>query len=364
MKLIPKAQWGRIAKVAIKNSVKASSKLGAFEEALKGMSNLPEWKKVYKALKKSGTTFEDLGITDAKEIKALESAIRRNGNVLPEYQEAYNNALNKIFKGKADKAIQKGWVPGQSGKVPAQRFEQSFGSNTRVPEGKALVPVAKKETALVAKSTGKTGKKAAEKIVPKKAFWKRAWPYAAAAAGATALYPLLAHSDSKEEEIEGTENGDFGEYPQIVETSPQEYGPISEGNQSIETTPQQINPSIINRLQPTQQAQQNTNSSSSSQSNSDYPLQSRKDIRRMFKSKGVKDTVGLVRAVEGDAELKKAVMNRLGITSWNQTEALQKLNQLGIHGSVGGSDRKRFRVMLNRGYRNGGTLYKLVPKCY
>jgi len=42
----------------------------------------------------------------------------------------------------------------------------------------------------------------------------------------------------------------------------------------------------------------------------------------MFKSKGVKDTVGLVRAVEDDAELKKAVMNRLGITSWNQTEAL------------------------------------------
>jgi len=85
MKLIPKAHWGRIAKVAIKNSVKASSKLSAFEEALKGMSNLPEWKKVYKALKKSGITFEDLGITDAKEIKALESAIRRNGNVLPEY---------------------------------------------------------------------------------------------------------------------------------------------------------------------------------------------------------------------------------------------------------------------------------------
>ena len=84
----------------------------------------------------------------------------------------------------------------------------------------------------------------------------------------------------------------------------------------------------------------------------------------MFKSKGVKDTVGLVRAVEGDAELKKAVMNRLGITSWNQTEALQKLNQLGIHGSIGGSDRKRFRTMLNRGYCNGGTLYKLVPKCY
>ena len=83
----------------------------------------------------------------------------------------------------------------------------------------------------------------------------------------------------------------------------------------------------------------------------------------MFKSKGVKNTVDLVRAIEGDSELKKATMSRLGMTSWDQNQALQKLNQLGIHGSIGGSDRKRFRTMLNRGYRNGGTLYKLVPRC-
>jgi len=42
-------------------------------------------------------------------------------------------------------------------------------------------------------------------------------------------------------------------------------------------------------------------------------------------------------------------MNRLGMSSWDSTTALNRLNYLGIKGHIGGSDRKRLRNLINKG---------------
>lgn len=67
---------------------------------------------------------------------------------------------------------------------------------------------------------------------------------------------------------------------------------------------------------------------------------------------------------------KRALMNRLGMTTWNSNEAYNRLAQIGIRGYIGGRDRKRLRNLINsgtningeiNGFKTGGKL-KLVKR--
>lgn len=55
---------------------------------------------------------------------------------------------------------------------------------------------------------------------------------------------------------------------------------------------------------------------------------------------------------------KQALMNRLGMSKWDNTTALNRLNYLGVRGHIGGSDRKRLRNLINKGTTVKGTIRK------
>lgn len=55
---------------------------------------------------------------------------------------------------------------------------------------------------------------------------------------------------------------------------------------------------------------------------------------------------------------KQALMNRLGMSKWDNTTALNRLNYLGVRGHIGGSDRKRLRNLINKGTTVEGTIRK------
>ena len=110
------------------------------------------------------------------------------------------------------------------------------------------------------------------------------------------------------------------------------------------------------------------------------PLMNRRDVRhvlrdltgRAYTSSAV-ELVNSLGMTEDTNPFKKALMNRLGVKNWNNRLVLQKLGEKGIHGTLGGKDRKRIRNLINNGTlidgsiryykKNGGTL-KLVPKKY
>ena len=67
---------------------------------------------------------------------------------------------------------------------------------------------------------------------------------------------------------------------------------------------------------------------------------------------------------------KRALMNRLGMATWNSNEAYNRLAQMGIRGYIGGRDRRRLRNLINsgtningeiNGFKTGGKL-KLVKR--
>lgn len=67
---------------------------------------------------------------------------------------------------------------------------------------------------------------------------------------------------------------------------------------------------------------------------------------------------------------KRALMNRLGMATWNSNEAYNRLAQMGIRGYIGGRDRRRIRNLINsgtningeiNGFKTGGKL-KLVKR--
>ena len=67
---------------------------------------------------------------------------------------------------------------------------------------------------------------------------------------------------------------------------------------------------------------------------------------------------------------KRALMNRLGMATWNSNEAYNRLAQMGIRGYIGGRDRRRLRNLINSGtningeineFKTGGKL-KLVKR--
>ena len=87
------------------------------------------------------------------------------------------------------------------------------------------------------------------------------------------------------------------------------------------------------------------------------PLMNRGDVRYT-----ISDVTGNSPYFSSDVELvnslantsdknmfKQALMNRLGMSSWDSTTALNRLNYLGIKGHIGGSDRKRLRNLINKG---------------
>ena len=85
------------------------------------------------------------------------------------------------------------------------------------------------------------------------------------------------------------------------------------------------------------------------------------------------NTYELVKGLENTPDsnpFKKALMNRLGMATWDSNEAYNRLAQMGIRGYIGGHDRKRIRNLINSGtningeiigHRTGGKL-KLVKR--
>lgn len=109
------------------------------------------------------------------------------------------------------------------------------------------------------------------------------------------------------------------------------------------------------------------------------PLMNRDDIRytmndisnNSFGAYGSSDVslVNNLSETDDNNMFKRALMNRLGMSKWDNDTALNRLNRLGIRGHIGGSDRRRIRDLINKGttidgqirHKKGGVL-KLIKK--
>lgn len=96
------------------------------------------------------------------------------------------------------------------------------------------------------------------------------------------------------------------------------------------------------------------------------PLMNRADVRYTISdvTKGSpygSSDVELVNSLANTPDsnmFKQALMNRLGMSKWDNTTALNRLNYLGVRGHIGGSDRKRLRNLINKGTTVEGTIRK------
>ena len=99
---------------------------------------------------------------------------------------------------------------------------------------------------------------------------------------------------------------------------------------------------------------------------SNMPLMNRSDVRYTISdvTKGSpygSSDIELVNSLANTPDsnmFKQALMNRLGMSKWDNTTALNRLNYLGVKGHIGGSDRKRLRNLINKGTTVEGTIRK------
>ena len=98
----------------------------------------------------------------------------------------------------------------------------------------------------------------------------------------------------------------------------------------------------------------------------DMPLMNRADVRYTISdvTKGSpygSSDIELVNSLANTPDsnmFKQALMNRLGMSKWDNTTALNRLNYLGVKGHIGGSDRKRLRNLINKGTTVNGKIRK------
>lgn len=99
---------------------------------------------------------------------------------------------------------------------------------------------------------------------------------------------------------------------------------------------------------------------------SNMPLMNRGDVRYTISditgsSPYFSSDIELVNGLAGAPDnnmFKQALMNRLGMDKWDSSTALNRLNFLGIKGSIGGSDRRRIRNLINNGTTVAGKIRK------
>lgn len=221
-------------------------------------------------------------------------------------------------------------------------------------------------------------------------------------AGAAALGAMLLGSgdSNNPEEISTEGTNDLGEdTPQLVnnfdhvddaDLAPTPNPAQPQQDPTLQTNPRDINtPAANTNANPASTASSNTQSTTVPQNTvvqttvpvaTPFPngyLIDRRGVRhqldRIADGAYGSNTYELVIGLENTPDnnpFKRALMNRLGMATWNSNEAYNRLAQMGIRGYIGGRDRRRLRNLINsgtningeiNGFKTGGKL-KLVKR--
>lgn len=176
-------------------------------------------------------------------------------------------------------------------------------------------------------------------------------------------------SENKSSENGSSENGTSGSQTSSTQTSSDGPAPTEFTAASQETDRRDIVPSVIQSTLSPQMTPATTAllpKVTPVARPANMPLMNRGDVRYTISdvtggSPYFSSDIELVNGLAGAPDnnmFKQALMNRLGMDKWDSSTALNRLNFLGIKGSIGGSDRRRIRNLINNGTTIAGKIRK------
>ena len=350
----------------------------------------------------------------------------------PKFRDAYNNGSDEIKRvmretgeyavpsKKASSAVAK------TDKTSKAVVKTGKAEQKATNAGKATIKTTE-EAADAGKKVANVGKKAAQKttsknlpavippagptdlaLIPRnvsnrtKNLLRSKWGNRAMWLGAAALGAMLLGSgdSNNPEEISTEGTNDLGEdTPQLVnnfdhvddaDLTPTPNPAQPQQDPTLQTNPRDVStPAANTNANPASTASSNTQSTTVPQNavvQTTVPVASPFPEGYVIDRRGVRhqldriadgaygsNTYELVIGLENTPDsnpFKRALMNRLGMATWNSNEAYNRLAQMGIRGYIGGRDRRRLRNLINsgtningeiNGFKTGGKL-KLVKR--